>query len=53
MVEASSHDTRIGSPGLPFTKLALFETIGSTTPLNRSWVRYSFIQAPDCLPGRA
>ena len=53
MVEASSHEIRIGLPSLVFTKLQLLETIGVTRPRKFSWVRYSFIQAPEFLPARA
>ncbi len=53
MVIPSSHEISTGSPGLALLKLVLLETIGVTGDLNRSWVRYSFIQAPDSLPSRA
>ena len=53
MVTASSHETSIGSPGLPLTKLELLETIGVISPANFSCVRYSFIHAPERLPVRA
>ncbi len=53
MVVASSHEISTGSPGGGFTKLVLLETIGVTGRFSRSWVRYSFIQAPEVLPSRA
>src|SRR5207302_4259235 len=51
-VFASSQLISTGSPDLPFTKLALLETM--TGRFNsRDCLRYSFIHAPDSLPGRA
>jgi hypothetical protein len=50
---ASVQETRMGSPGLPFTKFVLLETIVVMSVSKRSWGRYAFIQAPDFLPGRA
>src|SRR2546422_8503510 len=53
MVVASSHEISKGSPGFPFTKFALLETIVVISPLTRSWLRYAFIHAPERLPARA
>jgi hypothetical protein len=52
-VRASSRLISTGSPGVPFTKFELFETMVVMSPWNRSWVRYAFIHAPERLPGRA
>jgi hypothetical protein len=38
-VSASSQEISTGSPGRPFMKLELFETITVSSPSNRSWLR--------------
>ena len=39
IVDASSQLTSTGSPGAPFTKFELFETMVGTSPSKRSWSR--------------